>query len=94
MNQLTIAVNKLDTVNWSESRFEEVKGKLLNFLVKHAGFRESDIRFVPCSGLMGENLTKKSNESSLTSWYKGPTLLEAIGNKYKKSKRNYIFFLI
>jgi len=82
VNQLTIAVNKLDTVNWSEIRFEEIKAKLTSFLVKHAGFRESDIRFVPCSGLLGENLAKKSNEVALTGWYKGPTLLEAIGKHF------------
>ena len=82
VNQLTIAVNKLDTVKWSQSRFEEIKTRLTTFLVRQAGFRESDIRFVPCSGLIGENLTQTAKDPLLLNWYKGPTLLQAIGNLF------------
>jgi elongation factor 1 alpha-like protein len=32
VTQLVVAVNKLDTVDWSEARFEEIKGKLEPFL--------------------------------------------------------------
>jgi len=76
---LVIAVNKLDTVNWAQSRFEDIKQKLTTFLTKQAGFREKDVNYVPCSGLTGENLSAESNlPSDLTSWYKGPSLIQAI----------------
>jgi elongation factor 1 alpha-like protein len=44
-----VAVNKLDTCNWSEERFVEIVSKLKIFL-KQVGFKESDVRYVPCSG--------------------------------------------
>ena len=36
--------------------------------------------YIPCSGLTGENLVKKSTVPELTVWYSGPTLLATIGN--------------
>jgi elongation factor 1 alpha-like protein len=78
VNQLVVAVNKLDTAGWSQVRFEDIRSKLQTFLVKLAGFRPDDITFVPCSGLLGENLATKSEEPKLSQWYTGPTLLEAI----------------
>jgi elongation factor 1 alpha-like protein len=76
--QLGVVVNKLDTVGWSQERFEEVVGKLGAFL-RQAGFRESDVTFVPCSGLTGENLISPPSEDTLLQWYKGPCLLDVIG---------------
>ena len=67
----------MDTVDWAQSRFTEITGKLTHFL-KQAGFRESDVRYVPCSGLNGENLTTKPEIAQL-SWYQGPTLVDTIG---------------
>lgn len=79
VNQLGVVINKLDTVGWSQERFTEIVTKLKSFL-KQAGFKESDVTFTPCSGLTGENLTKKAQESALTSWYNGPHLLDVIDN--------------
>jgi len=76
--QLGVVVNKLDTVGWSQERFEEIVGKLGAFL-KQAGFMESNVTFVPCSGLTGENLTSLPSEDMLLQWYKGPCLLDVIG---------------
>merc|ERR550519_886161 len=58
VGQLTVAVNKLDTVEWDQGRFLAIKEKLRMFLTKQAGFKESDLTFIPCSGLTGENLTQ------------------------------------
>ena len=44
-----VAVNKLDTVKWSQDRFDEIVAKLKQFL-KQVGFKDSDVRYVPCSG--------------------------------------------
>lgn len=77
VSQLAVAVNKLDTSNWSQDRFNEIVKKLKAFL-KQAGFKDNDLTYVPCSGLTGENLVKPPNESELLKWYKGPCLLEVI----------------
>jgi elongation factor 1 alpha-like protein len=72
-----VVVNKLDTVGWSQERFNEITSKLKTFL-KQAGFKESDITYIPCSGLTGENLVKPPTDPNLTCWYQGPTLLTVI----------------
>ncbi|GJQ76877.1 hypothetical protein Trydic_g15082 [Trypoxylus dichotomus] len=79
ITQLAVAINKLDTVSWSQERFDDIKNKLKTFL-RQAGFRESDVSFVPCSGLTGQNLTQKPNEKELLAWYSGPCLIEVLDN--------------
>ena len=37
----------------------------------------TQVQYVPCSGLLGHNITTSHKESKLE-WYKGPTLTEAI----------------
>ncbi|KAG7323722.1 hypothetical protein KOW79_013424 [Hemibagrus wyckioides] len=86
VTQLAIAVNKMDQVNWQQSRFQEITSKLGQFL-KQAGFKESDVYYVPTSGLSGENLTTRSKEAALTAWYKGPCLLEQI-DSFKAPQRS------
>jgi len=78
VSQLCVAVNKLDTVDWDMARFETIKGKLKLFLTKQAGFKESDLSFIPCSGLTGENLTRPPSSPQLTSWYSGDTLVGVV----------------
>lgn len=77
VSQLAVAVNKLDTSNWSQERFNEITKKLKSFL-KQAGFKDSDVTYVPCSGLTGENLIKTPTETELLNWYNGPCLLDVI----------------
>ncbi|XP_054618229.1 HBS1-like protein isoform X2 [Dunckerocampus dactyliophorus] len=77
VTQLAVAVNKMDQVNWQQERFQEVTSKLGHFL-KQAGFKDSDVFYVPTSGLSGENLTVRCSVSELTSWYCGLSLLEQI----------------
>uniref|UniRef100_A0A3B4WNH2 HBS1-like translational GTPase n=1 Tax=Seriola lalandi dorsalis TaxID=1841481 RepID=A0A3B4WNH2_SERLL len=77
VTQLAVAVNKMDQVNWQQERFQEIISKLGHFL-KQAGFKESDVFYIPTSGLSGENLATRSSVSQLTSWYSGPSLLEQI----------------
>merc|ERR1712029_525590 len=78
VSQLCGAVNKLDTVDWDQSRVETIKGKLKLFLTKQAGFKESDLSFIPCSGLTGENLMRPPSSPQLTSWYSGDTLVGVV----------------
>ena len=68
----------MDTVGWSQPRFLDIATKLSTFL-KQAGFKESDVRYVPCSGLNGVNLAKKSDSIPEFNWYTGSPLIEEIG---------------
>lgn len=72
VNQIMVAVNKMDTTNFDEKRYNEIveEGKKL---LKSIGFDVSKIPFVPVSGLKGDNVFKKSDN---TPWYKGGTLVE------------------
>ena len=80
VSQIIVAVNKMDTVEWDQSRYDEIVKKLRQFL-KQVGFKEADLSFIPCSGLAGENLTKAPQEPLLTAWYSGPTLVSQIGER-------------
>ncbi|XP_062428503.1 HBS1-like protein isoform X2 [Rhea pennata] len=77
VTQLAVAVNKMDQVNWQQERFQEIVSKLGHFL-KQAGFKESDVAYIPTSGLGGENLVTRGQSDELTKWYKGKCLLEQI----------------
>ncbi|XP_056630715.1 protein HBS1 [Diorhabda sublineata] len=85
VSQLAVAINKLDTVSWSKDRFDEIVKKLKAFL-KQAGFKESDVTFVPCSGLTGQNLVNEPTEEELLQWYSGPCLLDVI-DKFRAPDR-------
>ena len=78
VNQLVVAINKMDdaTVNWSQERYEFVRNGAAD-LLKITGYRVENISFVPTSGWTGDNLAEKSKNMS---WYKGPTLVQALDN--------------
>uniref|UniRef100_H3BYM5 HBS1-like protein n=1 Tax=Tetraodon nigroviridis TaxID=99883 RepID=H3BYM5_TETNG len=86
VTQLAVAINKMDQVNWQQERFQDITSKLGHFL-KQAGFKESDVFYIPTSGLSGENLATRSSVSQLTSWYSGPSLLEQI-DAFKPPQRS------
>ena len=74
INQIIIAVNKMDAVKYDQKRFEEVK-KDLSGLLQMVGYKPAEILFIPTSALAGVNVSKKAPE---TPWYTGPALLEAL----------------
>lgn len=79
IEKLVVAVNKMDTQNWNEARFQVIEDQFGGFLTK-LGFKPENVTFVPCAGLSGENVVKKSKNEALTSWYKGTSLLETLEN--------------
>ncbi|XP_072912425.1 HBS1-like protein isoform X1 [Hemitrygon akajei] len=85
VTQLAVAVNKMDQVKWQPERFKEISIKLGHFL-KQAGFKDSDVAYVPTAGLTGENLTARSQVAELRAWYNGPCLLEQI-DSFKSPQR-------
>lgn len=86
VSQILVVVNKIDLIGWdNEVQYEALQAELQTFLVKQVGYPPSKVRFVPVSGLTGTNIfptpsgEKISDETlALKSWYKGPTLLEAL----------------
>jgi len=74
VNQIIVAINKLDMVNYDEKRFIEVKEEVTKIL-KSVQYDISKITFVAMAAYPGDNVAKKSDKMP---WYKGPTLLEAI----------------
>jgi len=74
IDQIIVAINKMDTVNWSQERYEQIKAELSKFM-KMLGYKVDKVPFVPVSGWTGDNLVEKSKNMP---WYKGPTLLEAL----------------
>jgi len=74
INQLIVAINKMDRVNYEEKRFNEVK-KDVSSLLKIIGYKVDKIPFVPISAFYGENIIKKSEKLP---WYNGPTLIDTI----------------
>lgn len=78
VQQLVVAVNKLDAVGWDAGRYESIVEQLKPFLVGTVGFQASKLSFVPCGAMVGENIASRRAED-LKSWYDGPTLLEQLG---------------
>ena len=79
VQRIIIAINKLDTVSWSQDRFLEIQNQVSAFLTA-AGFQPKNVSFIPCSGLLGDNIARKSTEKELLAWYEGPTLVEELEN--------------
>ena len=69
---LCIAVNKMDSVEYKEEKFNKVKEDVSQ-LIKTVGLDLAKVNFIACSGLKGDNIAKKSENMS---WYKGPTIME------------------
>jgi len=74
INQLIIAINKMDAADYSEERYNEVKAEV-SALLGLVGFKASEIPFIPTSAFNGDNISKSSEK---TPWYKGPCILEAL----------------
>ncbi|GHK57069.1 hypothetical protein KPZU09_68050 [Klebsiella pneumoniae] len=73
IKHLVVAVNKMDLVEFSEARFNEIREDYLTFAEQLPG--NLDIRFVPLSALEGDNV---ASQSANMPWYSGPTLLEVL----------------
>ena len=74
INQMVVAINKMDAAEYKKERFEEVKQQVIN-LLKPLGYPVDQIPFIPVSAKEGDNVTKPSDKMS---WYSGPTLLQAL----------------
>ncbi|MBF7053268.1 sulfate adenylyltransferase subunit CysN [Halomonas sp. KAO] len=87
IQHLVVAVNKLDLVDYSRERFEEIVAEYQTIAEK---LNAPDIRFVPISALKGDNVV---NPSAAMPWYRvegepGPTLLELLETVEVSRDRN------
>ena len=67
---LLVVINKMDdpTVEWDLARYEECVGKLKPYL-KSCGYAiKRDVRFLPISGLSGDNILKEVSSSTCPWW--------------------------
>ena len=72
IRHIVVAINKMDLVDFSETRFEEIKQDYLAF-ANQLGLK--DVRFVPLSALEGDNVV---NRSENTPWFTGQPLMEIL----------------
>ena len=74
INQLIVAINKIDLVDYSEDKYNELKEEVSN-LIKTVGFNPADVPFIPLSAFEGDNI---NDASPNTPWYKGDNLIDAL----------------
>jgi elongation factor 1-alpha len=74
VGQVIVGVNKMDEVEFSQQKYEDVK-KSVGDLLKSFGFKLDQVNFIPYSAIEGSNVKTKSAK---TPWYTGPSLLEAL----------------
>lgn len=74
IKQLTVAINKMDEINYEEAKFKSLKEDITK-LLKGVGFKDEQIRVVPVSAWKGDNIVKKTDNLS---WYKEGPLLEQL----------------
>ena len=81
---LVLCVNKMDLVDWSEERFEEIKAEFRAFAMK---LDVHDLTFIPVSALHGDNIVDRSANMP---WYEGSALLHHLEEVHIASDRNLI----
>ncbi|CAA0843319.1 Translation elongation factor EF1A/initiation factor IF2gamma family protein [Striga hermonthica] len=86
VDQIIVVVNKMDMVEYSQQRFDDVKQKLGTFL-RSCGFKSSSISWIPVSAMENQNLIAKPSDARL-SWFNGPYLLDAI-DSLQPPERDY-----
>ncbi len=74
VEQLAVVINQMDTVKYDEAKFNKVKDDITTQL-KSVGYKTDKVTFLAVSGLLGDNVAKKSTNMP---WYKGPTVLEQL----------------
>ena len=72
IKHVIVAVNKMDLVDYSQERYQQIKKDYRKF---SDSLNFDDIRFVPLSALKGDNVVEESEHMS---WYPGATLMKLL----------------
>lgn len=83
IGQIIVALNKMDTANYDEKRFNEIKEEVIK-LFKPIGYKVDEIPFIPVSAYMGDNVVKKSDKMP---WFKGATLFDTLDQVIKEPEK-------
>ncbi|MDP4147755.1 MAG: GTP-binding protein, partial [Bacillota bacterium] len=79
VKKVYVLVNKMDLVDYSEARFNEIQDQFNEFLNNLNIYPE---KYIPISAFLGENIVSKSKEMP---WFKGDTILDTM-DKIEKEK--------
>lgn len=72
IQKVYVVVNKMDLIDYSETKFNKIKQEMNEFL---NNLQVYPLKYIPISAFYGENLTKQSKEMP---WYDDEPILEAI----------------
>ena len=82
IRHVVVAVNKMDLVDFSEERYEEICDQYRSFATR---LDLPDLHFIPISALNGDNVVDRSESMP---WYSGSTLMSFLESVYIGSDRN------
>lgn len=80
IRKLFVVINKMDTVNYKEERFLELKAEIRDYFRKINFYKKSI--FIPISAKEGENIVKEAHSMK---WYKGSPLFRVLNQSIKIS---------
>ena len=76
IKNVIIAINKMDLVDFSQEKFNIIKGEI-EYLASKSEYKRQKLTFIPISALQGDNIVNKSEN---TPWYFGNTLMKHLEN--------------
>jgi sulfate adenylyltransferase subunit 1 len=76
IKNVIVAVNKMDLVEYDETRFENIKSDF-ELIAEKVKKPDQKVSFIPISSLFGENIVEKSEKMT---WYSGLALLNILEN--------------
>ena len=82
IRHVVVAINKMDLVDFSERRFEEICDDYRSFATR---LDLPDLHFIPISALDGDNVVERGERLG---WYSGSTLMNFLETVYIGSDRN------
>ncbi len=71
--EMVVAINKMDLVDYSQERYEELVEEFSGFAARLSGVK--NISYIPMSALDGDNVVERSEQMD---WYEGPVLLDLL----------------
>lgn len=75
IRNLVVAINKMDLVDFSQERFEQIKAEYLALVPQLPNHKALQIEFIPMSALNGDNVVSKSEKAP---WYTAQPLMEML----------------
>lgn len=85
IQHIVLCVNKMDLVDYSEDRFNEIVEEFKDFSSRLDSL--VDLTFIPISALKGDNVVDKSGRMP---WYQGPPLLYHLETVYVGPDANHV----